>query len=83
MGFANGEQLKAIKVSGDEAHAIEAARAAQGGSNLGLRVYGYIGNTIKGDSKVTDKTRTVLMSAQYIELVDKNKPGTVLYRQML
>lgn len=83
MGFANGERLKAIKVSGEEARAIEAVRAAQGGGNLELRVYGYIGKTIKGDAKVTDKTRTVLMTAQYIELVDKNSPDHVLYHQTL
>lgn len=83
LGFSNGEQLKSLKVKGDEARAIEAARIAGGGDHLELHVYGYFDKTIKGDARATDPTRAVLLSAQYIELVDKTKPNVVLYRQTL
>jgi hypothetical protein len=83
LGFANGEKLKSIKVKGDDARAIEAARTAGSGNNLELHVYGYFDKTIKGDAKVSDETRSILLLAQYIELIDKTKPDVVLYRQKL
>ncbi|MDD2059512.1 DUF4852 domain-containing protein [Pseudomonas sp. GD03860] len=83
FGFSNGEQLKSIKVKGDEARAIEAVRIAGGGDHLEMHVYGYFDKTIKGDVRATDPIRAVLLSAQYIELVDKTKPNVVLYRQTL